>query len=145
MNAPESNLTTALGIGPICGDCLDAGAECPKALHQAYIETKASGARFPREIANRVTIHIGDNRYLPLKEFYEKATQLPVPCQPREPAPGEDEDQQLFGLVCLMLHVTPSLAFWPRFKTPSLLVRIMRFIQEAIYGPHPVTPEERPK
>ncbi len=99
--AGNDNLQTALGTTPVCSICFENFAETPAALHQAALEALRTGVSIPREIKDNITLHIGDNEYIPMDEWYRKNSQ--IPCVPKdynfEPERTLDEIDELERIV----------------------------------------------
>ncbi len=131
----NDKLQTALGVSPVCHLCFENHAETPATLHQAAIEAHRTKVAIPQAIKRRITIHIGDNQYLPIKEWEAKQSQIPCVCDyAYEAEPQDDEADEINARIMALLKRNKSDEEFEkclphRVRKPGLFTRIRRSVK----------------
>ena len=122
-------LTSLLGASPICEICFENFAEPPKQIALAMREIQRTGRDITREHKKRITCHGGNGLYLPLREYYERASkQQIIEIEPTDEElyqrwEREQEEEDLKNLKIAQIRVRRSIA---RFESTQRMKRERR-------------------
>ncbi len=130
----SDKLQSSLGSSPICHECFEKKAERIEVLHQAALSAYRTKVAIPSVLKRQMTIIDADFQYVPIEEWYDLKTKLPVVVHQYDPE-IEDLAAMAQQVADKIKKVNRKRDFWAGIaptKKPSVLERLRNYWRAAL-------------